>query len=44
MIYGRASVMSEILVLSSSVGSAKRFLASGIGVLLGTATRMIVGS
>ena len=42
MRYGRASVISETMVLNSSVGSTGGMVASGIGVLLGAETRIVI--
>ena len=41
---GMYSMMSEKMVLNASVGSTGVLEASVIGVLLDTATRMVVGS
>ena len=44
MINGRYSVMSYTMVLNASVGPTELLVASGIGVFMGTETRMVVGS
>ena len=44
MINGTASVMLEAMVLHASVGSTGLFVASEIGIFMGTATRVVVGS
>ena len=43
MINGRASVMSETMVLNYSVGSSEVLVASDVGFMLGASTRMVVG-
>ena len=40
---GRASVMLEMVVLNASLVSTGLLLASGIGVFMGTTSRMVVG-
>ena len=44
MRYGRESVMTEKMVLNASLESTGVLVASEIGLLLGTATMMVVGS
>ena len=44
MINKTASVMLEAMVLNASVGSTRLFVASEIGLVMGTATRVAVGS
>ena len=44
MRYVRESVMTEKMVLNASLGSTGVLVASEIGLLLGTATMMVVGS
>ena len=43
MIYGGELVMSDTMVLNSPVGSTVVLVASGILVLMGTATRTVIG-
>ena len=44
MINGTASVMLGTMVFNASVGSTALFVASYIGLFMGTATRVVVGS